>query len=123
MTRTSPTGPSGRAAAVTVDHCLTHRGRDTSADRIGLYNELWHEDVAPNAKVRLLMTELMYFASNDRYDRLLRDLQRLDEDTLSKANGGSLRGILSLIHREDIGLLAQFARHRLSDDSWDLNLF
>ena len=114
---------SGRAAATTVDNCLTHRDRDTSAERMAVYGDLWHEHVAPKAKVRLLMTELMYFASNERYDRLLRDLNRLDEETLTAANGGSLRGILSLIHREDIGLLTQWARHRLSDDSWDLDLF
>ena len=111
---------SARAAAITIDSCLTHRDRDTSAEYLDAYNDRWHSEVAPKAVPRLLMTELMYFTSNERYDRLMRDLKRLDEDTLSKANAGNLRAISKLVHLDDLGLLAQFARHRLSEDSWRL---
>ena len=111
---------SARAAAITIDACLTHRDRDTSAEYVGAYRDRWHNEVAPNMVKRLLMTELMYFTSNDRYDRLLRDLNRIDEDLLEDANAGSLWAISKLIHRGDLPLLAQFARHRLSDGSWDL---
>jgi len=110
---------SGRAAAVTIDRCLTHRERDTSAEQIGAYNDLWHDEVAPKARIRLLMTELMYFASDDRYDRLLRDLNALPAEALTKANHGNPLGLLKLIHREDLGLLKQFFTHRLSEESWN----
>jgi digeranylgeranylglycerophospholipid reductase len=112
---------SGRAAAVTIDTCLTHQERDTSGEYMQAYENHWHSQVAPNMTTRLLMTELMYFASNERYDRLLQDLNQLDEGTLQAANGGSLRAISKLIHRGDIRLLTQFARHRLSDESWNIN--
>jgi digeranylgeranylglycerophospholipid reductase len=103
---------SGRAAAVTVDHCLTPEERDTSATNMALYDELWHEDVAPRMNARLLMTELMYFAPNGRYDRLLRDLNGLDPDTLSAANRGDKLALAKLLHLDDLPLLARFARER-----------
>src|SRR5699024_9373846 len=99
---------SGRAAAVTADHCLTGVN-DTSADEMSIYADLWHRDVAPQAAVRLLMTHLLYYAPNERYDRFMRDLHRLDTDTLSAANNGSFRAIRNLLHREDLSLLRNFA--------------
>ncbi len=105
---------SGRIAAATVDHCLTPAEPDTSADNVAVYDRLWHDEVAPRMDARLLMTRLLYFASNDRYDRLLADLDRLDEDTLAKANRGSKRAIARLVHVGDVPLLAKFARQRLA---------
>lgn len=99
---------SGRAAAVTADHCLTGVN-DTSADEMSIYADLWHRDVAPKAAVRLLMTHLLYYAPNERYDRFMRDLHHLDTDTLSAANNGSFRAIRNLLHREDLSLLRDFA--------------
>ncbi|MFB6159564.1 MAG: digeranylgeranylglycerophospholipid reductase [Haloferacaceae archaeon] len=104
---------SGRAAAVTVDHCLTPTEPDTSAENVAVYDDLWHRDVAPRMRARLLMTELLYFAPNERYDRLLRDLDRLDDDTLQRANEGDKLAIAKLLHLDDAPLLAEFARHRL----------
>ena len=106
---------SARAAAMTVDHCLTPEERDTSAENISLYNELWHREVAPRMDARLLMTELMYFAPNERYDTLLRDLASLHPDTLSRANSGDKRAIAKLLHLRDLPLLTSFARNRLQD--------
>jgi digeranylgeranylglycerophospholipid reductase len=106
---------SGRAAAITVDHCLIPEEVDTSAENVSLYDELWHEEVAPRMNARLLMTELLYFAPGDRYDTLLRDLQRLDDDTLSEANQGNKLAIARLLHVDDLPLLARFARQRLRE--------
>ncbi|AUX09439.1 digeranylgeranylglycerophospholipid reductase [Halalkaliarchaeum desulfuricum] len=106
---------SARAAAMTVDHCLTPEEQDTSAENISLYEELWHREVAPRMDARLLMTELMYFAPNERYDTLLRDLAHLDPDTLALANSGDKRAIAKLLHLRDVPLLASFVRNRLQD--------
>jgi digeranylgeranylglycerophospholipid reductase len=103
---------SGRAAATTVDHCLTPREPDTSAGNVALYDELWHRDVAPDMNTRLAMTELLYLAPNERYDRLVRDLNALDGDTLSEANEGDKLALSKLIHLDDLPLLAKFARYR-----------
>lgn len=100
---------SARAAAVATDHCLTGTV-DTSAEEIDVYDKLWHRDVAPDAGVRLLMTHLLYYAPNERYDRLMRDINAMDVDTLAAANGGSLRAISKLLHREDLPMLRDFAR-------------
>ncbi|MFB6138132.1 MAG: digeranylgeranylglycerophospholipid reductase [Halobacteriaceae archaeon] len=106
---------SGRVAAVAIDHCLTPDEPDTSAENISVYDDLWHRDVAPKMDSRLLMTELLYFVDNDRYDRLLADLNRLDTDTLARANNGDWRAIARLLHLDDVPTLARFAAHRLRD--------
>lgn len=100
---------SGRAAAVTADRCLTGV-KDTSADEIGVYADLWHRDVAPKVKLRLFMTHLLYHAPTERYDRLIHDLHQLSADTLAAANGGKLLAMAKLLHREDASLLWEFAR-------------
>ena len=104
---------SGRAAAITADKCLTPTEPDTSARTMATYDELWHSDVAPRMDARLLLTRLLYLAPNDRYDRLMRDLERADEDTLSLANQGDKGAIAKLLHLSDLPLLAGFARQRL----------
>ncbi|GAD51752.1 digeranylgeranylglycerophospholipid reductase [Halarchaeum acidiphilum MH1-52-1] len=100
---------SARAAAIAADHCLTGTV-DTSAEEIDVYDTLWHRDVAPDAGIRLLMTHLLYYAPNERYDRLMRDINAMDLDTLASANGGSLRAIAKLLHREDLPMLRDFVR-------------
>jgi digeranylgeranylglycerophospholipid reductase len=105
---------SARAAAVTADACLTGT-RDTSAAAMETYNRLWHERVAPTAGSRLLMTELLYFAPNDRYDQLMRDLSASDEDTLSQINNGNKAAFREILHLSDLPLLARFARDRLAN--------
>jgi digeranylgeranylglycerophospholipid reductase len=106
---------SGRAAAVTADHCLTTSVRDTSAERMSVYDDLWHERVAPNMSRRLLMTELLYLVPNERYDRFVETLGRLPGETLSKANAGSLTSIARLLEPGDLKHLATLARNRLTD--------
>ncbi len=104
---------SGRMAAVTADRCFMSSDRDTSAEKLSIYDDLWHERVAPKMRRRLLMTQLLYLVPNERYDTLIRDLNRVDADALRKANTGSIRGILKLIHTDDIPILAQFVKERL----------
>jgi len=104
---------SARAAAVTVDACLTGE-RDTSAEAMDIYDQRWHTHVAPKMKTRLLMTELLYLVPNDRYDTLMRDLQRSDKDTLAAVNSGDRLAISKMLHLSDLPTLARFARRRLA---------
>jgi digeranylgeranylglycerophospholipid reductase len=104
---------SGRMAAITADRCFTHDDPDTSAEAMSVYSKLWHSEVAPRMRERLLMTELLYLAPNERYDRLMADLQDADSDTLAKANAGNVRAMLQLLHLRDAPLLATFVKERL----------
>jgi digeranylgeranylglycerophospholipid reductase len=106
---------SARAAAITVDHAMTprHREPDTDAEAMALYDELWHRQVAPKMRTRLLMTELLYMADNDRYDTLMRSLQSADDGTLAAANAGNKRAMLRLLRPGDVTTLGRLARRRL----------
>jgi len=104
---------SARAAAITADGALTPDDRDTSAAELATYDRLWHAEVAPRIRERLLMTELMYYAPNDRYDQFLADLDALDLETLRQANKGKRRALLSLFHLGDVSMLAGFLREQL----------
>jgi digeranylgeranylglycerophospholipid reductase len=106
---------SARAAAVTVDRCMMGTEQDTSAEALSIYDDLWHQRVAPNMRTRLTMTQLLYLASNKRYDKLMRDLQSADVDTLSGANEGGWRSVLQFVHASDVPLLARFAKQRLAE--------
>jgi len=53
---------SARAAAATVDRCLTDSERRIDAESLAVYETLWHRDVAPRAESRLTLTELLYLA-------------------------------------------------------------
>ncbi len=105
---------SARAAAATIDRCLTDADRPTDAESLSIYEGLWHEEVAPRMNARLMLTELLYLAPNDRYDRLMRDLRRADDDTLARANQGEKRAMAKLIHLDDLPLLTKYARERLA---------
>ncbi|ELZ09236.1 FAD dependent oxidoreductase [Halovivax asiaticus JCM 14624] len=100
---------SARAAAMTADRCLTGT-TDTAAREMAVYDDLWHERVAPRQDRRLTMTKLLYLASNERYDRLMQDLNRTDRDTLSEINGGNKREILKLLSPSDLPLLWKYWR-------------
>jgi digeranylgeranylglycerophospholipid reductase len=104
---------SGRMAAAAVDSCLKHGNVEPNEENLAVYDTLWHTRVAPNVGKRQLMTRLLYLANNERYDQLMADLGRLDDDTLSRANDGSPLAIRKLLHADDVPLLAKFARQRL----------
>jgi len=106
---------SGRAAATTADRCLTLENADTDATDMAIYNKLWHSEVAPRMRERLLMTELLYLAPNSRYDRLMKDLAESDENTLAKVNAGNLKAMLKLVRARDVPLFAKFARERIAE--------
>ena len=99
---------SGRAAATTIDHSLSQSEPDTSAAAMSLYDDLWNGEVAPDMDARLIMTYLLYLAPNERYDRLIADLNRFDHDTLARANAGDKRAILKLLHVRDLPTFARF---------------
>ncbi|GAB3701930.1 digeranylgeranylglycerophospholipid reductase [Halorubrum pallidum] len=101
---------SARAAAATIDRCLTDSERRLDAESLSVYERLWHRDVAPRMKSRLMLTRLLYLAPNERYDRFMRDLRAADENTLDKANQGDIAAMSKLLHLDDIQLLATFAR-------------
>jgi digeranylgeranylglycerophospholipid reductase len=104
---------SARAAAATADACLTPDEHDTSAESMSVYDRLWHSEVAPNARTRLLMTELLYLADNDRYDQLMSDLRSAGEDVLTEVNNGNRLAARKLLHLSDIPLLTDVARKQL----------
>ncbi|ARS88701.1 digeranylgeranylglycerophospholipid reductase [Natrarchaeobaculum aegyptiacum] len=108
---------SGRVAAAAADSCLTHDHVEPSAENLEVYETLWHRDVAPNMRNRLLMTKLLYLAENERYDQLMADLNQLDEDTLAKANNGDPFAIARLLHAEDLPMLATFFKREFLPDS------
>jgi digeranylgeranylglycerophospholipid reductase len=103
---------SARAAAATADRALTGT-RDTSAEQMEVFNTLWHSEVAPKMNTRLLMTELLYLAPNERYDRLMADLREADSDTLAKVNNGNRLAMRKLIHLNDVSMLARLVCERL----------
>jgi digeranylgeranylglycerophospholipid reductase len=102
---------SARAAAATADACLTPSEPDTSAEAMEVYDRLWHSEVAPKARTRLLMTELLYLADNDRYDQLMTDLRATDGDTLNAVNSGDKLAARKLLHLSDLSLLAKVVRN------------
>jgi len=106
---------SARAAAITADRCLMGHETDTSAEAMSVYDDLWQQRVAPDMRRRLAMTQLLYLAPNERYDRLMDDLNAMDVETLSEANEGGLAGISKLVHLDDLPLLARFAKQRLAE--------
>ncbi|GGI97649.1 hypothetical protein GCM10008995_04410 [Halobellus salinus] len=106
---------SARVAAITADRCLMGSETDTSAGAMSIYDDLWHARVAPDMRTRLTMTQLLYLAPNERYDRLMDDLNAMDVDTLSDANNGSIRSLARLTHLDDLPLLARFAKQRLAE--------
>ncbi len=108
---------SARAAAITADRSLTPEPSDTSAEMMETYDDLWHSEVAPKARTRLLMTELLYLAPNERYDRLMSDLHEVDGDSLSEINGGNPLAFRKLMHLDDLPMLAEFARNKLEEQS------
>ncbi len=107
---------SGRAAAAAADSCLKHGDLTPTAENLDVYETLWHRDVAPNMRARLLMTKLLYLAPDERYDRMMADLNRLNGDTLSKANDGNPAAISKLLHLEDLPMLGKFARQEFGFD-------
>jgi len=102
---------SARAAAIVADHALTGTV-DTSAETMALYDDLWHERVSPGVTNRLWMTEMLYLATNDRYDQFMGDLRRLPNETLARANEGSKLAVLRLLHLSDLPMLYKFAKER-----------
>jgi digeranylgeranylglycerophospholipid reductase len=113
---------SGRAAAITADACFTPDERDTSAEQMATYSDLWHGEVAPRMNARILMTNLLYLAPNDRYDRLMRDLREADAETLNRVNRGELPALLRLFHVDDVSLVRRLVRERLPELNVDFGL-
>jgi digeranylgeranylglycerophospholipid reductase len=106
---------SARAAAATVDACLTPSTPRTAAEHVGVYDRLWHRDVAPQAQARLLMTKVLYLTPNERYDSLLNDLCDLDPETVRNVNTAGILAIAKLLRAGDLSLLARFGKELLEE--------
>ncbi|PSP75059.1 FAD-dependent oxidoreductase [Halobacteriales archaeon QS_1_68_20] len=100
---------SARAAAEAVDHCLSPGGPGPSAEHVSRYDELWHEEVAPDAGARRRASDLLYRLPDERIDLLLADLDRLGQETLTAATKGDLRALAKLVNLRDLPLLASLA--------------
>ncbi len=111
---------SARAAAMKGDRCLT-RTKNTSAEEMGVYDDLWNEQVAPRQDRRLMMTRLLYLAPNERDDRLMQDLNKLSRDTLSDINDGIKWKIMKLLYPSDLSLLLNYWRETKSEIAAYLN--
>ncbi|KAB1190687.1 MULTISPECIES: digeranylgeranylglycerophospholipid reductase [Haloferax] len=98
---------SGRAAAITADHCFVASEVDTSAANLSAYDDRWHTEVAPKMETRLLISRVLYRAPNDRLDTFIRDMRRIDATELDKVGGGSVRALAKLLHLRDVPLLAR----------------
>ncbi|MDY6779082.1 MAG: hypothetical protein SV760_00735, partial [Halobacteria archaeon] len=99
---------SGRAAAVTVDEALTPDDPDTSAEALGKYEERWDEEVGPERDSRMMVTELMYLMSNERYDAFVEQMDRMDTEALRRLNEGDKATILRMMSVRDIGLIGRW---------------
>lgn len=62
----------------------------------------------------MMMAELLYLASNERYDSLIWDLNHFDAATLRKVNNGNKLAIAKLLQFDDLSLLMQFVKHQFS---------
>ena len=107
---------SGRAAAIIADRCFIDSHRNTDATEMARYDELWHREVAPNMRKRLLLGQLLYRAPNERYDRFMRDLRAIDGESLQGANAGRIVDLLKLLHLTDAPLLVQLGRDWWRED-------
>ena len=58
------------------------------------------------------MTQLLYRGTNERYDKLVRDLNSIGGDTLQRANDGDIGAILRIIKPEDIPVVARYAKEQ-----------
>ena len=101
---------SGRAAAAVADRVLTHSDRDTGASEMAIYDQLWHDRVAPKVKTRLFMTELLYRASNERYDHLMDDLSRMSPEDLTEVNQGNKLELAKMLQLGDAKLVIDTLR-------------
>jgi digeranylgeranylglycerophospholipid reductase len=63
-------------------------------------------------RTRLLMTELLYLAPNERYDTLMRDLNQAPPETLNEANRGNVWALLKLLKLEDASTVKQLIAER-----------
>jgi digeranylgeranylglycerophospholipid reductase len=110
---------SGKQAGITALEALGPKKNggkpDTSAEQMERYDQRWNEKVAPNRWRRDFMTHLIYNADNDRYDRLLEDLDQMDGESLGKLTQGNPRAMMKVLHLSDQSKFRQIASERLRE--------
>ncbi|MFB6174988.1 MAG: FAD-dependent oxidoreductase [Candidatus Nanohalobium sp.] len=107
---------SGNYAGITALRALGREERDTSAEMMQQYDRLWQENIAENRWERNFMTYLMYNMDNDRYDRMIEDLNQLSEenqDALRQINNGDLKKALKLMEIGDVPDLLKVGKDRI----------
>lgn len=110
---------SGKQAGITALEALgrkRHGGEaETSEEFMKRYDRRWREKVAPNRWRRDFMTHLLYNASNERYDRLMNQLNSLDGDALRNLNKGSIREASKVASFSDIPNIGKVAREKIPE--------
>ncbi|EGQ42999.1 MAG: FAD dependent oxidoreductase [Candidatus Nanosalina sp. J07AB43] len=108
---------SGKYAGITALEALGREETDTSAQMMKKYDRLWRNNVAENRWERNFMTYLMYNMDNDRYNRLIQDLDSLsdndDQDALRKINQGNFTESLKLLELGDIPNMLKVGKDRI----------
>jgi digeranylgeranylglycerophospholipid reductase len=104
---------SGNLAGITALEALGKDPVDTSEEMMQQYDERWWNEIGDNRWERNFMTHLMYRMDNERYDRLLQDMEEADGDALSEVNDGNLMRGLSLAEAKDIPTIAEVGKDRI----------
>ncbi|RLM76848.1 NAD(P)/FAD-dependent oxidoreductase, partial [Halobellus sp. Atlit-38R] len=60
-------------------------------------------------------TEMLYRASNERYDTLLEDLHRVPQKRLNAVNDGNPLAMFQMLKFEDLSILASTAKDWFSN--------
>ncbi len=107
---------SGKYAGITALEALGREKTDTSAQMMEKYDRLWKNNVAENRWERNFMTYLMYNMDNDRYNRLIQDLDSMsdgDQDALREINQGNFKESLKLLELGDIPNILKVGKDRI----------
>lgn len=110
---------SGEQAGITALEALG-QGRysgepDTSEEMMGRYDRRWSNQVAPNRWKRDFMTHMIYNAENQRYDRLMEQLDDMDGDSLRKLNEGNFAEVMEVAQISDIPDIVKVAREKIPE--------
>lgn len=104
---------SGKYAGMTALKALGQDPVDTSEEAMKHYDRLWKENIGDNRWERNFMTHLMYNMENERYDRLMEDLQNMEGDSLRELNNGNLHHIIGMIEPGDLENIFKVGKDRI----------
>ncbi|MFB6187148.1 MAG: NAD(P)/FAD-dependent oxidoreductase, partial [Halobacteriaceae archaeon] len=106
---------SGRLAAMVANDALNRDPVNTSANVLEKYDELWKQRIAADRGTRVHLGELLYSRSADRYNRLMRQMNQLDLDTLADIYEGKGRALAKVAELTDIPAFLRFKLNLVHD--------